>query len=109
MCLISAVPDEMSRNETAGSPCCISTWPAAVAQRLTPDRQGHQVLDRAILEDLHRSEFFRPARDQLGHCDILCPARRAVGCCSGYGVGSGRGKDTTTSPTRSGLPEHRHV
>ena len=28
-CLISAVPDEMSRNETACSPCCISTWPAA--------------------------------------------------------------------------------
>ena len=24
-CLISAAPDEMSRNETACSPCCIST------------------------------------------------------------------------------------
>jgi len=29
MCLTSPVPDEMSRNETACSPCCMSTCPAA--------------------------------------------------------------------------------
>ena len=80
------------------------------AQQLNPRRQRHQILDRATREDAHRSELFRPPRDQLGHyvplqgpathtdrfamtcrpcCRRLIAPRRSTpasadGCCSGY-------------------------